>query len=245
MLTIYLQGMIFGTALILPLGPQNVFVMNQGIQRQYHLMTASLCTLSDVLLIFAGIFGGSALLIKSPFFLKSCDLGRCFFSAEVWMGKFSLCATGQKYNHSGCVNAAESLANNFHLDCGDLAQSSRLDRYICGARQCWGTSSWPDADLVCTRCHQCLTVVVFQPGAAGLLAFTLVENAPHSACDQFFGGTGNVVDCYQTGTGFVLIKELTSATVVIPWRVLRHQFALVALWRNNLLTESLNAPVLI
>ncbi|MEX0633977.1 LysE family transporter [Serratia ureilytica] len=34
--------------MILPLGPQNVFVMNQGIRRQYHLMIASLCALSDI-----------------------------------------------------------------------------------------------------------------------------------------------------------------------------------------------------
>ncbi|QTF07033.1 arginine exporter ArgO [Brenneria izadpanahii] len=65
MLTVYLQGFIFGAAMILPLGPQNAFVMNQGIRRQYHLMIALLCSLSDVALICAGVFGGSALLSHS------------------------------------------------------------------------------------------------------------------------------------------------------------------------------------
>lgn len=69
MLSVYLQGLALGAALILPLGPQNAFVMNQGVRRQYHLMTASLCTLSDILLICAGIFGGSALLSQSPLLL--------------------------------------------------------------------------------------------------------------------------------------------------------------------------------
>lgn len=69
MLSFYLQGLALGAALILPLGPQNAFVMNQGVRRQYHLMTASLCTLSDVVLICAGIFGGSALLNQSPLLL--------------------------------------------------------------------------------------------------------------------------------------------------------------------------------
>jgi len=32
--------------MILPLGPQNAFVMNQGIRRQYHLMIALLCAIS-------------------------------------------------------------------------------------------------------------------------------------------------------------------------------------------------------
>ena len=66
MLSYYLQGFMLGAALILPLGPQNAFVMNQGIRRQYHIMTALLCSLSDLVLICAGVFGGSALLMQSP-----------------------------------------------------------------------------------------------------------------------------------------------------------------------------------
>nr|WP_234465291.1 MULTISPECIES: arginine exporter ArgO [Erwiniaceae] len=68
-LSVYLQGLALGAALILPLGPQNAFVMNQGIKRHYHLMTAGLCTLSDIVLICGGIFGGSALLNQSPILL--------------------------------------------------------------------------------------------------------------------------------------------------------------------------------
>lgn len=66
MLSFYFQGLALGAAMILPLGPQNAFVLNQGIRRQYHLMIASLCALSDVVLICAGIFGGSAILMQSP-----------------------------------------------------------------------------------------------------------------------------------------------------------------------------------
>ena len=42
MLSYYFQGLALGAAMILPLGPQNAFVMNQGIRRQYHLMIALL-----------------------------------------------------------------------------------------------------------------------------------------------------------------------------------------------------------
>ncbi|MDH2068191.1 arginine exporter ArgO [Pantoea sp. GD03673] len=69
MLSLYFQGLALGAALILPLGPQNAFVMNQGVKRHYHLMTAALCSLSDILLICGGIFGGSALLSQSPLLL--------------------------------------------------------------------------------------------------------------------------------------------------------------------------------
>lgn len=84
MLYHYFQGLILGAALILPLGPQNAFVMNQGICRQYHLMTALLCALSDLLLICAGVFGGSALLMQSPWLLGLVTWGGVAFL--LWYG---------------------------------------------------------------------------------------------------------------------------------------------------------------
>ncbi|MEA1062288.1 arginine exporter ArgO [Erwinia sp. HR93] len=79
MLGYYFQGLMLGAALILPLGPQNAFVLNQGIRRQYHLMVALLCSLSDTLLIGAGIFGGSALLMRSPWLLTLVTWGGVAF----------------------------------------------------------------------------------------------------------------------------------------------------------------------
>jgi L-lysine exporter family protein LysE/ArgO len=83
-LSYYFQGLTLGAALILPLGPQNAFVMNQGIRRQYHLMIASLCALSDLLLICGGIFGGSALLMQSPWLLAIVTWGGVAFL--LWYG---------------------------------------------------------------------------------------------------------------------------------------------------------------
>jgi L-lysine exporter family protein LysE/ArgO len=76
---VLLSGLALGAAMILPLGPQNAFVMNQGIRRQYHLMIALLCAVSDLLLICAGIFGGSALLMQSPWLLALVTWGGVAF----------------------------------------------------------------------------------------------------------------------------------------------------------------------
>lgn len=84
MLSVYFQGLALGVALILPLGPQNAFVLNQGIRQQYHLMTAALCTLSDIILISAGVFGGSALLTQSPLLLNLVTWGGVAFL--LWYG---------------------------------------------------------------------------------------------------------------------------------------------------------------
>jgi len=84
MLSYYFQGLILGAAMILPLGPQNAFVMNQGIRRQYHIMIAFLCAVSDMALICAGVFGGSALLVQSPWLLAIVTWGGVAFL--LWYG---------------------------------------------------------------------------------------------------------------------------------------------------------------
>ncbi|WP_313130612.1 arginine exporter ArgO [Pseudescherichia vulneris] len=84
MLSYYFQGLVLGAAMILPLGPQNAFVMNQGIRRQYPLMVAGLCALSDLVLICAGIFGGSAVLMQSPWLMALVTWGGVAFL--LWYG---------------------------------------------------------------------------------------------------------------------------------------------------------------
>ncbi len=84
MISIYLQGLALSAAMILPLGPQNMFVMTQGMRRHYHLMTASLCAFSDIVLICAGIFGGSALLSSSSLLLMIVTWGGVAFL--LWYG---------------------------------------------------------------------------------------------------------------------------------------------------------------
>ncbi|WAH51559.1 arginine exporter ArgO [Pseudescherichia vulneris] len=84
MFSYYFQGLALGAAMILPLGPQNAFVMNQGIRRQYPLMVAGLCALSDLILICAGIFGGSAVLMQSPWLMALVTWGGVAFL--LWYG---------------------------------------------------------------------------------------------------------------------------------------------------------------
>ena len=49
-------GFFTGGSLILVIGPQNIFVIEQGLKRNYIFTITTICTFSDVLLIFLGIF---------------------------------------------------------------------------------------------------------------------------------------------------------------------------------------------
>lgn len=71
---IILQGFTLGAGMIIPIGAQNAFVLNQGIKRQHHLSTALTCSLSDLTFICLGIFGGGALLSSHPLLLQSITI---------------------------------------------------------------------------------------------------------------------------------------------------------------------------
>ena len=49
-------GFFTGLSLILAIGAQNIFVIEQGLKKQYVFLVCSICSISDLLLIFLGIF---------------------------------------------------------------------------------------------------------------------------------------------------------------------------------------------
>ena len=49
-------GFITGMSLILALGPQNIFVIEQGLKKEFVFLVCLICSLSDLFLIFIGIF---------------------------------------------------------------------------------------------------------------------------------------------------------------------------------------------
>ena len=51
-----LLGFFTGLSLILALGAQNIFVIEQGLKKQYVFLICFICSLSDLILIFLGIF---------------------------------------------------------------------------------------------------------------------------------------------------------------------------------------------
>tara|TARA_B100000963_G_scaffold40752_1_gene30341 strand:+ start:206 stop:820 length:615 start_codon:yes stop_codon:yes gene_type:complete len=51
-----LLGFFTGLSLILAIGAQNIFVIEQGLKKQFVFLVCIICSLSDLLLIFLGIF---------------------------------------------------------------------------------------------------------------------------------------------------------------------------------------------
>ena len=76
---VLLQGFGLGASMIIPIGAQNAYVLNQGIKRNHNLTTATICSLLDTLFISLGIFGGGAILSQNELLLTSVTLGGIAF----------------------------------------------------------------------------------------------------------------------------------------------------------------------
>ena len=61
-----IQGFIIGGSLIIAIGPQNLFVIQQGLKNNYVFITILICSFSDALLIIIGISLSSMIIEISP-----------------------------------------------------------------------------------------------------------------------------------------------------------------------------------
>ena len=66
-----LLGFFTGISLILAIGAQNIFVIEQGLKKKYVIIVCLICYLSDFILIFLGIFLFEYLKI---YFIKNVEL---------------------------------------------------------------------------------------------------------------------------------------------------------------------------
>jgi len=56
------KGFIIGAGMIIPIGAQNSYVLNQGIKKNYHFTAATICIICDLVLMTLGVYGGGALI---------------------------------------------------------------------------------------------------------------------------------------------------------------------------------------
>jgi L-lysine exporter family protein LysE/ArgO len=72
-------GFIASFTLIAAIGAQNAFVLRQGIRREHVLPVVALCTVSDIVLISAGIAGVGALISAHPSAMNIAKFGGALF----------------------------------------------------------------------------------------------------------------------------------------------------------------------
>lgn len=73
------QGAALGISMIVPIGAQNSFLINQGIKKQHHVLAAFICAMCDVVLTISGVYGGSHLISSSDLLLYGITISGIFF----------------------------------------------------------------------------------------------------------------------------------------------------------------------
>ncbi len=86
--TAYSHGAALCASLIVTIGAQNAFVLRQGIMRSHVGKIVILCTISDYLLIAAGVGGASALALRYPRLVEVVLYGGLAYLA--WFGLSTL-----------------------------------------------------------------------------------------------------------------------------------------------------------
>ena len=75
----YLQGLAAGAGLIIAIGAQNAFVLSQGIRGRFNFITPLICSLSDAVLISAGVLGVGGFFSVNPGLIKWASWGGASF----------------------------------------------------------------------------------------------------------------------------------------------------------------------
>lgn len=66
MSAIYLEGLLLQASLIFALGPQNLFILESGLRRRYHITVSIVCFLCDLTLIMLGVAGAATFFNQYP-----------------------------------------------------------------------------------------------------------------------------------------------------------------------------------
>ena len=79
LLSAAVEGFLLGASLIVAIGAQNAFVLRQGLERQHVFAVATVCAISDALLIAAGVAGLGTLVQRAPALLSAITIAGAAF----------------------------------------------------------------------------------------------------------------------------------------------------------------------
>lgn len=74
MLHSYLQGLSVALSLIIAIGAQNAFILKQGLKKQHIFWLCLICAVSDSILLAAGVFGFSYVVLSMPEAVKVAQI---------------------------------------------------------------------------------------------------------------------------------------------------------------------------
>lgn len=87
MVQVFLEGFLLQGSLIFALGAQNLFVLESGMRRNYHLTVSFVCFLCDLTIIMLGVMGAATLFHHFPEFKIVVGIVGIVFLLQYGIGK--------------------------------------------------------------------------------------------------------------------------------------------------------------
>jgi L-lysine exporter family protein LysE/ArgO len=156
--TTFISGLLFSLSLIVAIGPQNAFVLQQGARREYVTIVVLICTASDALLIAAGVAGIGSVVGTSRGLLMVTRFGGatlllaygCFAARRALVGPPGQLAASRLGSSRGRVLAATLgftwLNPGVYLDTvvllGSVANAHPSARWSFGAGAATASACW-------------------------------------------------------------------------------------------------------
>ena len=100
----FLSGFFLSLSLIVAIGPQNAFVLRQGLMKKHVFPIVLFCTLSDIILITLGVFGFGVIISELTWLSKYM-----FFVGGIWLTMYGILRIKEAY-------IAESYIENLNSD---------------------------------------------------------------------------------------------------------------------------------
>ncbi|PMR68181.1 LysE/ArgO family amino acid transporter [Halomonas heilongjiangensis] len=89
----WLNGLLICTGLIVAIGAQNAFVLQQGLRRQHAWLVAGICALCDWLLVGLGVLGLGALIAQQAMLMEVARwAGAGFLAWQAWLALRRACS---------------------------------------------------------------------------------------------------------------------------------------------------------
>ena len=153
-----LAGLGLGLSLIVAIGAQNAFVLRQGLRREHVAAVVAVCTVSDVVLVLAGVAGTGAVLERVPWLVTVVRvagalflLGYALLAARRALRPSALAAeaAGTRAPLAAVVGTALALTwlnPHVYLDTvlllGSIAGTHGADRWWFAAGACTASALW-------------------------------------------------------------------------------------------------------
>lgn len=120
MISPLLAGLGLGFSLIIAIGAQNLFVLRQGLRREYVVLVAAICAISDAVLIALGVSGVGLVLTALPWLI---DVVR--WAGAAFLVGYGLLAARRAWRPSGHTLEAEGAAATGAAETAPVAGAPR------------------------------------------------------------------------------------------------------------------------